>query len=209
VYGSDLWSVAFSPDGCRVATGSSGGAVQIWDTNTGSALSTLRGHNNGVLSVAFSPDGRRIATGSYDKTVIIWDAIAGVALFQPREEHRYIVRSVTFSSDGSYIISKSAKHIIAYDAVTGRRLNTVEEANDSPPGSIDIIIDNDDWIIDRFTNRTISQLPPVVTVSRTAVHKTSMAVGTTGGRVFVIHFPLASFTSEETRAITDEGRIAR
>ncbi|KIM90352.1 hypothetical protein PILCRDRAFT_59878 [Piloderma croceum F 1598] len=208
VHEEGMTSLACSPDGRRIATGSSSGAVQIWDiTNTGSALSTLQGHDDAVCSVAFSPDGRQIATGSFDETVIIWDAISGTALFQPLEGHRDFVRSVTFSSDGSYIISKSDNHIIGYDAVTGRRLDTSEKHGDSPPGSIDIIINPHDWIIDRFTNRTISQIPPVVTRSCTAVHKTSVAVGTIGGRVFVIHFPLTLFTSQDTHTIAGEGRF--
>ncbi|MBL7782699.1 MAG: myosin kinase, partial [Saprospiraceae bacterium] len=66
-------SVAFSPDGTRLATGSSDNTAKIWDLNTGKAALTLEGHTHYVRSVAFSPDGTRLATGSDDKTAKIWD----------------------------------------------------------------------------------------------------------------------------------------
>ena len=66
-------SVAFSPDGKRLAVGS-GGTVKISDALSGQELLALWGHTAGVTSVAFSPDGKRLATGSYDGTVQVWDA---------------------------------------------------------------------------------------------------------------------------------------
>ena len=67
-------SVAFSPDGQRIVSGSFDQTVKIWDANTDKELQTLKGHTNSVTSVAFSPDGQRIVSGSEDKTVKIWDA---------------------------------------------------------------------------------------------------------------------------------------
>ena len=53
-----VWSVAFSPDGQRLASGSGDGTVRLWDLRQPEAASTiLRGHEDGVESVAFSPDG--------------------------------------------------------------------------------------------------------------------------------------------------------
>ena len=74
-------SVAFSPDGQRLASGSADQTVKIWDSATGKELFALKGHAGRVTSVAFSPDGQRLASGSGDKTVKIWDSATGKELF--------------------------------------------------------------------------------------------------------------------------------
>jgi WD40 repeat protein len=51
-------SVAFSPDGKQVVSGSRDNTVRLWDATTGAALQTLEGHSDWVSSVAFSPDGK-------------------------------------------------------------------------------------------------------------------------------------------------------
>jgi Tol biopolymer transport system component len=67
-------SVAFSPDGKRLASGSADETVKVWDAATGQLTLTLQGHTGPVSSVAFSPDGQRLASASYDRTVKVWDA---------------------------------------------------------------------------------------------------------------------------------------
>src|SRR5262249_27560785 len=61
-------SVAYSPDGKRIVTGSVDNTAKVWDAQTGKAVVSLKGNRHWVSSVAFSPDGSRILTGSYDKT---------------------------------------------------------------------------------------------------------------------------------------------
>ena len=68
---SYVTSVAFSPDGQRIVSGSADKTVKIWNANSGKELHTLTGHDNAVGTVAFSPDGQRIVSGRADKTVKI------------------------------------------------------------------------------------------------------------------------------------------
>ena len=65
-------SLAFSPDGSRIASGGEDTTVRVWDAATGESVATLEGHSQEVISVAFSPDGSRIASGGGDKTVRVW-----------------------------------------------------------------------------------------------------------------------------------------
>ena len=69
--------VEASPDGRWLAAGVESRALRLWDTRTGDARITLRGHRDGVFAMAFSPDGSRLATASYDRTARIWDLTTG------------------------------------------------------------------------------------------------------------------------------------
>ncbi|MGH9856171.1 MAG: WD40 repeat domain-containing protein, partial [Blastocatellia bacterium] len=65
---SSVRSVAFSPDGRTLASGSDDQTLRLWDVATRQPLATLKGHEDSVWSVAFSPDGRTLASGSDDQT---------------------------------------------------------------------------------------------------------------------------------------------
>jgi len=71
-HNEDVKSVAFSPDGKTIASGSSDDTIKLWEVSTGKLIKTLTGHNKYVSSVAFSPDGKTIAAGSGDETIKLW-----------------------------------------------------------------------------------------------------------------------------------------
>jgi len=78
-YRGHTWSVeavGWSPDGMRIASGSTDRTVQVWHAVTGHHLFTYRGHAvallNFVEAVAWSHDGTRIASGNDDWTVHVW-----------------------------------------------------------------------------------------------------------------------------------------
>jgi WD40 repeat protein/uncharacterized caspase-like protein len=132
-----VYSVAFSPDGRVIASGSSDSTIKLWDAATCNQLRSLEGHTGPVNSVAFSPDGKVIASGSGDKTIKLWDVATGNQV-RSLEGHTGGVTSVAFSPDGKVIASGSQDKfgrlspqlrrdtIKLWDAATGKQLRSLE-----------------------------------------------------------------------------------
>jgi hypothetical protein len=107
----DVASVAWSPDGKRLASASADRTVRVWDASSGATLFTYTGHTDGVLSVAWSPDGERLASASDDKTVRVWDSGNGRTLLT-YIRHTDQVYSVAWSPDGTHLASASADNTV-------------------------------------------------------------------------------------------------
>ena len=127
VHSAIVSSVAFSPDGTRVLTGSHDNTARLWDAQTGAPLGSAMVHKDYVLSVAFSPDSTRVLTGSHDNTARLWDARTGAPLSK-EIEHDGFVQAVAFSPDGSRVLTGSYdKTARLWDAQTGAPLGTAME----------------------------------------------------------------------------------
>ena len=74
-----VYSVAFSPDGSILASGSWDKTVRLWDTQTSNHLRTLEGHTDSIWYVIFSPDGSTLVSAGLDDTVRLWDVGNGEA----------------------------------------------------------------------------------------------------------------------------------
>jgi WD40 repeat protein len=120
-----VWSVAVSPDGRRIVSGSDDNSVVVWDLETGTQIHRLTGHQGWVSAVAVSPDGRRIISGSSDQTVAVWDLETGTQIHQ-LTGHQDAVSSVAVTRDGRRIVSGSWDTTVAvWDLESGTRIHRI------------------------------------------------------------------------------------
>ncbi|KAF7352043.1 WD40 repeat-like protein [Mycena venus] len=130
---SAVTSVAFSPSGKHIVSGSSDNTVRVWDAETGVMVPGLfEGHISDVTSVAFSPDGTHIASGSLDNTVRVYRTlISSDHVAWPLVGHLGGVTSVAFSPDGMCIVSGSEdKSVRVWEWETGREIHSFWDHTD-------------------------------------------------------------------------------
>jgi WD40 repeat protein len=121
-------SLAFSPDGRRLASAGADRTVKLWDTATGQDVLSLPGHLDSGGRVLFSPDGQRLASASQDGMVRVWDASP---LAENADPHTRTVggpedgefNGVAFSPGGRRLASASSdKSIKLWDAQNGQEV---------------------------------------------------------------------------------------
>ncbi|PSB02195.1 NB-ARC domain-containing protein, partial [Merismopedia glauca] len=125
-----VWSVAFSPDGQRLATGDINCDVRIWQVKDAKQEYVLKGHGGWVTGVCFSPDSQIIASSSGDKTIKLWD-LRTSQCFKTLEGHRGWVAAVDFSHDGKTLVSCGVDGTVrVWDVDSGTCLHVLEGHTD-------------------------------------------------------------------------------
>jgi len=129
-------SLAFSPDGRRLASAGYDRIIRLWDTTTGHEVLALRGHAAQLGRVLFSPDGQRLASASADGTVRVWDASPFDENANPKirtiSGHDGEFFGVTFSPDNRLLASASTDGAIKlWDPQTGEEVRGFHGHNEA------------------------------------------------------------------------------
>lgn len=104
-HAQDVSSLAFSPDGQLLASGSNDRSIRLWDMKIGATLHVMEEHSSIVNCVAFAPNNHHIASASSDNTIRLWDVKSGAV--RTLKGHSDTVSSVAFSPDGQQLASAS------------------------------------------------------------------------------------------------------
>jgi WD40 repeat protein len=119
-------SVAFSPDGSTLVSGSVDKTVKIWDVPNGRLIRTIDAHSDNVNAVAYSPDGRLVASGSSDQSVKLWDPMTGT-LVRKLDEADSEVLSLAFDPSGKLLAGGTADgDFDVWDVRTGELKASIE-----------------------------------------------------------------------------------
>ena len=115
----DIESVAFSPDGLLVLTGSADGTARLWDISSGKSVAVFAGHDQAVHAVAFARHGKAILTGSCDGTAKLWEVTTRKALAGEELKARLIEQGYDLWTGTPKLLSdRAARDLALWSSVT-------------------------------------------------------------------------------------------
>lgn len=141
-HSKDVNTVAVSPDGSLVATGSQDKSIKLWSSETGKLCVTCSGHRKGVWSLAFSPVDRVVLSASGDSTVRVWNVQDGSCL-RTLEGHLSGVLRAVFLSRGTQIASCGADGLIKVWTTRTGECDVTVESHDDRVWGLDVLNDGD------------------------------------------------------------------
>ncbi len=119
---SQLYTLAFSPDGTKLVGAGEARVIFVWDAKSGEELLRFQELEGSIRSIAFDHDGTILASGGDDITVRLWAVNSG-GLLMKLEGHAGLVRGVGFDSSGQCLISGAEDDTIRFwNTATGREL---------------------------------------------------------------------------------------
>ncbi|KAL5639387.1 hypothetical protein ACGC1H_006782 [Rhizoctonia solani] len=101
----EVLSVAISPDGVSLISGSRDKTVRVWDMKNRTTLRVLEGHTRAVWSVVYSRDGTKFASSSSDGTICVREAENHSMISHPINAGSAWISSIAFSPDGNFLVS--------------------------------------------------------------------------------------------------------
>jgi WD40 repeat protein len=150
-----VWSVAVTPDGEQVISGSQDGTLKIWNLNTGKLVRKIAAHDGSINAISTTLDGLQVISGSHDKTLKVWNLKTG-ELVDTLTGHYGSVNAVVLTPDGSKLISGSSDcSLKVWDLKSAEVLYTLVGHRASVTAATIVFTQNKQWVISGSYNDTL------------------------------------------------------